>query len=625
MSESKAGDVSAEDVAVKFDSVSFAYDRNVQLPDEEDTVGYDADPDSRSGAVLRNVNLNIPDGSFTVVMGASGGGKSTLVRCLNAVVPKHYRGAFRGRIDVLGREASDSKIAQMAPITGMVMQNYEAQLFGTTIESEIAFGPENLNVDREQIGGRIDHALSLVDLDGVNRRRPPTDLSGGQKQRLVFASVLAMHPELLILDEPTSDLDPRGTRDILGVIRRLADKRADSTDANVDWAGPETFVLVTHKIEEAILADHVVLLRGGSPFRAGPAEEVFTDVEALREARVAVPPLVETFDRLGVPQSKLPIATDDAVQFVRNSSLEWTPPGIRGDNLANPTNTGENVGEVLFEVEGLSKRYSTDRETVVAVDDVDLTIREGEFIAIVGHNGSGKTTLAKHLNGLIGAEEGAVSYRGTDISDYSMSEIGQEIGYVFQNPDHQLFASTVREELEFGPRNFGMEGGELEDQVQRAIDTVDLGQLVDADPFNLSKGQRQRVALGSILATDPSIIIFDEPTTGLDAPQAKQFMDLVARLNRKEGVTVVMVTHGMQTVATYAPRTVVMSDGSLASDTRTRELFADEDRLREYELLQPQQVELSNRLAADPGALPALSIGELVTGLGGPGAYREGS
>ncbi len=625
MSESEAGDVSAEDVAVEFDSVSFAYDRNVQLPDEEDTADYDADPDSRTGAVLRNVDLEIPDGSFTVVMGASGGGKSTLVRCLNAVVPKHYRGAFRGRVNVLGREASASKIAQMAPITGMVMQNYEAQLFGTTIESEIAFGPENLNVDREQIGDRIDHAISLVDLDRVNRRRPPTDLSGGQKQRLVFASVLAMHPELLILDEPTSDLDPRGTRDILGVIRRLADKRAEAPDGDVDWTGPETFVLVTHKIEEAILADHVVLLRGGRPFRAGPAGEVFTDVEALRKARVAVPPLVETFDRLGVPQAELPIATDDAVQFVRESSLEWTPPGFEGDDLTNPTNTGEDVGEVLFEAEGLTKRYSTDRETVVAVDDVDLTIREGEFVAIVGHNGSGKTTLAKHLNGLIDAEEGVVSYRGTDVSNYSMSEISQEIGYVFQNPDHQLFASTVREELEFGPRNFGMDGEELDDHVQRAIDTVDLGQLVDADPFNLSKGQRQRVALGSILATDPSIIIFDEPTTGLDAPQAKQFMDLVARLNREEGVTVVMVTHGMQTVATYAPRTVVMSDGRIVSDTRTRELFADEDRLREYELLQPQQVELSNRLAADPGALPALSIGELVTGLGGPGAYQGGS
>ena len=616
MSESKDGDAAAT-----FEAVSFAYDRSVELPDDEDEVDYDTDPDSRGGAILRNVDLEIPDGSFTVVMGASGGGKSTLVRCLNAVVPKHYRGAFRGRVEVLGTEASSTKIATMSPITGMVMQDYEAQLFGTTMESEVAFGPENLNVEPDEIADRIDHALSVVELDDVNRRRPPTDLSGGQKQRLVFGSVLAMHPELLILDEPTSDLDPRGTRDILTVIRRLADQTLDTSDADVDWNGPETFVLVTHKIEEAILADHVVLLRGGRPFRDGPASDVFTDVEALREARVAVPPLVETFDRLGVPGDDLPIGTDEAVTFVEESPLNWTPPGSVGDNISNPAATGEDLGDVLFETEGLTKRYHTDRETVVAVDDVDLSVREGEFVAIVGHNGSGKTTLAKHLNGLIDAEEGTVAYRGKDVSSYSMSEISQEIGYVFQNPDHQLFAPTVREELEFGPKNFGMEGEELDEHVQRAIETVDLEPLVDADPFNLSKGQRQRVALGSILATDPSTIIFDEPTTGLDAPQARQFMDLVARLNREEGVTVVMVTHGMQTVASYAPRTVVMSDGERAADMRTRELFADEERLAAYELLQPQQVELSNRLTDDPDALPALSIDELVTGLGGPGAY----
>jgi energy-coupling factor transport system ATP-binding protein len=426
----------------------------------------------------------------------------------------------------------------------------------------------------------------------------------------------------VVLDEPTSDLDPAGSQEVLSVVRRLAHGDAEA-DSNHDWRGPDTVAMVTHKIEEALLADRAVLLRGGRVHRAGPAREVFTDVEALREARVAVPPVVEAFDRVGW-DGDLPLTPEEGVEAVQENDLSWRPPAVAGEELpGSPAGTGETPGEVLFEVEDLVHEYDTDRGSVRAVDGVDVTVREGEVVAVVGHNGSGKTTFAKHLNGLLEPDEGSVTWRGQEVSDLSMGEVGRSVGFVFQNPDHQIFADTVWNEVKFGPENFGLSGDELESQVADAIETVELDGLEETDPFALSKGQRQRVALASILATDPDTIIFDEPTTGLDATQQEQFMKLVARLNREKGLTVVMITHSMRTVTRYAPRTVVMADGRKVADRPTRELFADRAALDRWQLKEPQPVALSNRLSAAVGpedGLPALSVEEGVAGLGGDGA-----
>ena len=606
---------SDDGLVARLRKVVFSYDRQ----DDTSAVGDEhVDPDAREGFVLRGVDLDVPDESFTVVMGASGGGKSTLLRTFNGIIPDFIDGTFDGDVRVLDRDPTTSRVSEMARDVGMVIQDYESQLFGTSVETEVAFGPENLAVPPEKIAPRINDSLSVAGLDDLGRTREPDSLSGGQKQRLVFAGVLAMHPDLLMLDEPTSDLDPAGSHDVLSVVSRLAE--ATATEASIgDWGGPDSIVLVTHKIEEALLADHAVLLEGGRAAHAGPAEEVFRNVEALRESRVAVPPLVEAFERLGFADEDLPLAVNGAVEIVNKADLTWTPPGKRdGHNPGVPADTATDLGDSLFELGGVAHEYDADGETVRAVDGVDLTVKEGEAVAIVGHNGSGKTTLAKHLNGLLDPDEGVARWNGRDIRELDMSEVGRSVGYVFQNPDHQIFAATVREEIAFGPENFELTGEELDRRVAGAIETVELDGLEDADPFTLSKGQRQRVALASVLATDPDAIVFDEPTTGLDAEQQATFMNLVADLNREEGVTVVMVTHSMSTVATYAPRTVVMSDGRKVADEPTRELFADEDALAEWDLRPPQPVALSNRLAAEAGqadALPALSVDELVAGL----------
>ncbi len=598
-------------IAASLRDVFFSYDRDTQLP--ENGAGPEPDPDSRGGLVLRGLDLDLETESVTVVMGASGGGKSTLVRTLNAIIPSFIRGQFRGDIDVLGLDGTESRTSEMAEVVGMVLQDYEAQLFGTSVESEVAFGPENLAVPTEEITERIRTALRTVGLADLDRRRSPAGLSGGQKQRLVLASVLAMHPELLVLDEPTSDLDPRGTRELLEVIGDLAGATGDDGG---DGADPDTIVMVTHKIEEALLADRATLLAGGQVYREDDVRSIFTDIDALEHCRVAIPPLVEAFDRLGWPSDVLPLLPDEAVTAVRDRGIDWSPPARLDGTLPGvPANTGESTGDPLFEVEGLVHEYQTDRDVVRAVDAVDLTIGRGEVVAIVGGNGSGKTTLAKHLNGLLAPDRGEVRWDGRAVTDLSMTEIGQHVGYLFQNPDHQLFAASVREEIAFGPENFGLEGEALEERVDRAIEAVELEPLEEADPFNLSKGQRQRVALASVLATDPEAIIFDEPTTGLDAVQQERFMDMVAELNRDEGLTVVMITHDMGTVAHYAPRTVVLHDGRIVDDGPTREIFATDD-IAEWGLTEPHVVSVSNRLGGED-ALPALSVDELVAGLEG--------
>ena len=638
----------ADGIATRLRNVVFSYDRSASLPDPDTLDPTDAvDPDERSGPVLRGVDLDVPAGSFTVIMGASGGGKSTLLRTLNGIIPDFITGSFAGEVDVLGRDATATRVSEMATDVGMVIQDYESQLFGTSVAAEVAFGPENLGVPPATIDDRIDDALELVGLSELDARREPAGLSGGQKQRLVFAGVAAMRPRLLVLDEPTSDLDPSGTRGLLSAIGDLAGARLDRLDETeaslddpaadgsavddpaADWTGPETVVMVTHKIEEALLADHAVVLKDGGVYRQGPAREVFTDTAALRASRVAVPPLVAAFDRAGVPEADLPLTPSEAVSTADAHGLDWTPPARAADGRSAdrdpgaPAGTGTDRGGPCFELEDVVFEYETDRGPVRAVDDVSLTVPEGGVLALVGHNGSGKTTLAKHLNGLHSPDAGSVRYAGREVDDYSMSAIGRDVGYVFQNPDHQIFADTVHEEVAFGPENFGLSGDELDRRVRRALETVELDGLADADPFALSKGQRQRVALAGILATDPSVIVFDEPTTGLDATQRDRFMGLVAELNREEGMTVVMITHSMETVARYAPRTVVLRDGRIVYDGSTRRLFADRDRLDANDLQPPHVVEAANRLAAARGmtdALPALSVDELAAGLGGENA-----
>jgi energy-coupling factor transporter ATP-binding protein EcfA2 len=543
----------------------------------------------REEPALRNVDLEVEEGEFVVIMGASGAGKSTLCAALNGLIPHFLRGAMEGEVRVGGRSTREGRVGEFAREVGLVFQDFEAQLFSTNVELEVAFGPENFRVEREEILRRTKEALEQVRLRGFEDRQPAT-LSGGQKQRLAIASVLAIEPHILCLDEPTTDLDPIGKQEVLQISAELRERR------------DMTLIVVEHETEETLEADRIVILRDGRVVCDLPGREVLRDVELLEENRIMPLQVAWFFRELGLQKRELPLTPADGVNRFRNRGFR-VHEGRYRELLAADRERQSGYGEPLIEVEGLGFSYPNG---VPALEDVDLTVRRGEFLAVVGQNGSGKTTLVKHFNGLLMPTRGSVRVGGKETREQGVRLLGRRIGYVFQNPDHQIFSDTVADEVAFGPRLRDLEEGEIKERVEEALVAVGLEGYEEEDPFGLTKGERQRVAVASILAGRPEVLILDEPTTGLDYAEQRSMMDLVRRLN-EAGSTIIVVTHTMWVVAEYAHRAVVMRDGRVALSGSVREVLSHEDELVEASLRPPHIVSMGNALG-----YPVLSVEEML-------------
>jgi energy-coupling factor transport system ATP-binding protein len=533
------------------------------------------------------VDLEVGEGEFVVVMGASGAGKSTLCVSLNGLIPNFLRGRMEGEVHIRGRSTREGKVGEFAREVGLVFQDFEAQLFSTNVELEVAFGPENFQVEHEEMVRRVRDVLQRVRLDGFEGRQPAT-LSGGQKQRLAIASVLAMEPRLLCLDEPTTDLDPVGK---LGVFE-IAEELRSRDDV--------TLIVVEHETEETLDADRIVVLQDGTVVRDRPAREILSDVEFLEETGIMPLGVARFFHELGSGE-RLSLTPEEGIEEFRRRNWRVNPERHE-ELLAVDEAREEGYGEAVIEVEGLAHRYPNG---VAALEGVDLEIRQGEFLAILGQNGSGKTTLVKHFNGLLKPTEGEVRVGGVETVKQGIRRLGERVGYIFQNPDHQIFSDTVFDEVAFGPKIREMEEDEIGDRVSEALAAVGLEGRGDEDPFSLTKGERQRVAVASVLAVRPEVLILDEPTTGLDYAEQKRMMGLVRDLN-EAGSTIIIVTHTMWVVAEYAHRAAVVRDGRVALHGTVREVFAQEDDLREAALRPPHIVSFSNALG-----FPALSVEEL--------------
>jgi energy-coupling factor transporter ATP-binding protein EcfA2 len=536
---------------------------------------------------LRGVDLEVGEGEFVVVMGPSGAGKSTLCVSLNGLIPNFLRGRMEGEVRIRGRSTREGKVGEFAREVGLVFQDFEAQLFSTNVELEVAFGPENFQVEHEEMAQRVRDALERVRLAGFEGRQPAT-LSGGQKQRLAIASVLAMEPRILCLDEPTTDLDPVGK---LGVFE-IAEELRSVDDV--------TLIVVEHETEETLDADRIVILQDGAVVRDRPAREVLRDVELLEESGIMPLGVARFFHELGA-EERLPLTPEEGIEEFRRRS--WLVNPERHEELLAADKAREKgYGEALIEVEDLSFRYPSG---VAALEGVDLEIRQGEFLAILGQNGSGKTTLVKHFNGLLKPTEGEVRVGGVESVKQGIRRLGERVGYVFQNPDHQIFSDTVFDEVAFGPNIREMEEDEIGERVSEALAAVGLEGRGGEDPFSLTKGERQRVAVASVLAVRPEVLILDEPTTGLDYAEQKRMMGLVRDLN-EAGSTIIIVTHTMWVVAEYAHRAAVVQDGRVTLRGSVREVFAREDDLREAALRPPHIVSFGNALG-----FPVLSVEEL--------------
>ena len=533
-------------------------------------------------AVLDNINLTVEEGEFILLLGPSGCGKSTLVQCLNGIIPKVASGDLTGEIFINGKNVRDHKVYQLSTDVGLVFQNPDTQLFGLTVEEDVAFGPENLGIEREGIRARVKHSLETVGLEDFKDRFTFT-LSGGEKQRTAIAGNLAMEPKILVLDEPTSDLDPAGTKEVFETLKHL------NRDRKI------TIILIEHKIDEVMgLADRSVVMDKGRIILDGNTFDIFSrNLDVLEEIGIHLPQLMRISSLLGVRPSY-----DDIVSGL--GSLDGSL------DLPATSRPAMGVPQVVFE--NVEFGYPDGN---LALKGVNLEIKRGEFVALIGPNGSGKTTLLSCLIGLNRPTAGRILINGQDIRKRGVAEQAQVVGYLFQNPDYQLFTDSVHEEVAFGLKNRQSRPDDIEKRVDQALEMMELSEYRDRHPHSLSRGQRQRLAVASILSMEPDIIVLDEPTTGQDRGHLNKFLARMKMLN-EAGKTIILISHDMGVVAEYASRTIVMKDGGILMDAGTREVFSRPDILEEASIEPHLLARACNDVREGGRDIPVLlTVGEL--------------
>jgi energy-coupling factor transport system ATP-binding protein len=548
--------------------------------------------------IVRDVSLALEEGKVVLVTGPSGAGKTTICRAANGLIPHEFKGTFGGKVTIAGRyDSRNLGVSSLSKIVGVLSQDPETQLFNPSVEDEIVFGACNYGLPVDTIRERTERLLDLTRL-GHHRRKNPHNLSGGQQQACALASILAFEPLVLVLDEPTSNIDPIGSQQVLDLVARLAREENRTT------------LLVEHKIEElADLVDEMIVIDRGEILHRGTVREVLEHVEYIDSVGLSVPQVTLLCARLrtvGWSVEELPIGVEEAVRvlslLVDQGTLNRTPE-------PPPRRAQHESDEVVVSIGGLSHVY---QDGTRALHDVDLEIRRGEFVGILGQNGSGKTTLVKHFNALLKPTEGTVIVAGLDTRKASIAEMALAVGYIFQNPDAQIFKMKVEEELAFGPQNVGLSEGEVGRRIKEAAEDLEISHLMDKNPFFLSKGEKQRVAVAAVMAMHPDILVLDEPTTGQDFKRAKEIMDLAVRMH-DEGQTVVVITHDMNLAAEYCDRVVIMEGGRVLLDAPTREAFLAEEELNASSL-RPPQVTVLGKALGYPHAW--LTVDEAVETLG---------
>lgn len=559
-------------------------------------------PGARSRA-LDGVSLAVERGEVILVAGPSGCGKSTLALALGGLIPSRIRGRAAGSVRYRGEALAGLEPHQVAQRIGMVFQDPSSQLVCPGVEAEAAFGPENLGLDRAEIRRRVEASLAATGMAG-KRLATTATLSGGEKQRLAIAATLAMQPDVLVLDEPCSDLDPAGAQDVLAVLRRLNRERA------------MTIVLIEHRIDEVISwVDRVVLLDQGRVVLDEPARQAFGVPARWSDLGVAVPELVQIGQALPeVFAGGVPLSAGEAVDGLAGTA--WARQLSRA--LSRSTAPASRpAGPAAVEWGGVHLSYPGIR----VLGGVDLRVNRGDWLALAGPNGSGKTSLLELAMGFTSPQAGSVQVGGTQVKAGDVSRQARRIGYLFQSADTMLFTSTVEQELLFALRHrrrrrepsAGAVSGRA--AVGPLLELAGLAGRAHSDPFALSAGQRQRLAIAALLVESPGTLILDEPTTGQDEGHARALLGFLSRLRRDAGLTYLMVTHDMRVVARHAQRLAVLARGGVIADDVPSAVFARCDVLEAASLVAPPAAELHRRLA--PGAARvSLTAGELLAAMG---------
>ncbi|HSL27857.1 MAG TPA: ABC transporter ATP-binding protein [Anaerolineales bacterium] len=500
---------------------------------------------TRSEPAIQNISFELKPGEMLLIAGSSGCGKTTLARCINGLIPRSYRGRREGEVLLHGKDVADMQIADMAQIVGTLLQDPERQIVASNVYNEIAFGPENLGLPRAEVVARVEQALTRLKIEQL-RDRETFNLSGGEKQKVALAGLLAMNPSILLLDEPLASLDPASAYEALEAFRSLADEG-------------KTIVLIEHRVEDAIAArpDRLLYMEAGEIRYLGPIDDLPTEINH-REVKLPAEWVIKRVQQRGEKVDK----------------PEFAPNTLRGDPLV--------------EFEHMDFRYSDD--TPLVLQDVNLTIRQGDLIAVLGPNGSGKSTLVKHAIGLLKPTAGRVLVDGKDTRRMSVAQIARMLGFVFQSPTHMLYAPTVREELEFGPKNLDFQKDEMDKAVVESLSIVNLKGMEEYPPLGLSFGQQKRTTIAAVLAMRSQIMIMDEPTAGQDYANYTHFMDEMCRpdvdgsqsLVAANFAATLFITHDLDLAITYANRVLLVGDKHIVADGAPEEVLRDFDLLTRY-------------------------------------------
>lgn len=531
--------------------------------------------------VLKNVSLSVPEGQFLAVLGHNGCGKSTLAKHLNAILYP-----TEGRVTVAGMDTADEdKIYDIRQTVGMVFQNPDNQLVATIVEEDVAFAPENMGVPQPEIRQRVDDALKQVDMYEF-REHAPHQLSGGQKQRVAIAGVIAMQPRCIVMDEPTAMLDPKGRREVMKTIRTLNREKGI------------TVVLITHYMDEAAQADRVVVMDGGSIIMDDVPKKIFSQVKRLKSVGLDVPQVTELCEKLR--ENGADISTEIIGERECAEALYELTRGKSAEFPAKQENNTEEDGRpAVLRGEKLTYKYSVGTPfEKTAVDNVDISIKQGEFVGIIGHTGSGKSTLIQHFDGLIKPTSGRVLVDGADIwaKGVNIRDIRFKVGIVFQYSEHQLFEETVAKDIAYGPKNMGLSEEEINERVKRAAESMDITRLLDRSPFELSGGQQRRAALAGVLAMDPEVLVLDEPAAGLDPKGRDKILGQIKRYHERYGKTILLVSHSMEDIVKYAGKVLVMNKSRLFCYDTVDRVFGRTDELAKIGLDIPQITRMSHIL-----------------------------
>lgn len=530
--------------------------------------------------VLKDISLSVPEGQFLAILGHNGCGKSTLAKHFNAILTP-----TAGKVTVAGIDTSDEeRLFDIRQTVGMVFQNPDNQLVATIVEEDVAFAPENMGVPQPEIRRRVDEALKQVDMYEY-REHAPHQLSGGQKQRVAIAGVIAMQPKCIVMDEPTAMLDPKGRREVMKTIRMLNKEKGI------------TVVLITHYMDEAAQADRVVVMDGGKIIMDNVPKKIFSRVKELRAVGLDVPQVTELCDML------IEKGVDISPEIIHEQECAEALFRLTGGRSAvippKPEEPVEDNRPVVLTADKVTYKYSVGTPfEKTAVDSVDLEIRGGEFVGIIGHTGSGKSTLIQHFNGLVKPTSGHVLVDCADIwgKGVNIRDIRFKVGLVFQYSEHQLFEETVAKDIAYGPKNMGLTEEEIKQRVVSAAESMDIVKLLNKSPFELSGGQQRRVALAGVLAMDPEVLILDEPAAGLDPKGRDKILGQIKQYHEKYGKTILLVSHSMEDIVKYAGKVLVMNKSRLFCYDMVDRVFARTEELAKIGLDVPQVTRMSHIL-----------------------------